>query len=202
MEGNSETVNDKPQDPMKTISSTMNQNRRTEIISPRYRSRTRTRRNLPQVARLLALSLSIGLAGCAPDEPAQTQRGFRLPDGNAELGKQAFVALACNRCHSVEGVDLPGHAAAADASELSLHLGGEIHYVKAYGDLLTSITNPEHLISEKYRAILESNGNSDIRSAMPSFNQRMTVEQLIDIITFLDSRYRLLAPDYSDAIYF
>ena len=149
---------------------------------------------------LLGAALSISLVACVPDSRTETQRGFRLPDGDAELGKQAFIGLACHRCHSVDGVELPEHE--LDAGGLSLHLGGEIHYVKTYGDLLTSITNPEHLISEKYRAILEANGNSDIRSAMPSFNQAMTVQQLIDIITFLDSRYRSLAPEYSDAIYF
>ena len=148
---------------------------------------------------LLALASMI-LIACAPESRVEKRSGFRLPDGDVELGKQAFIHLACNRCHTVDGVELPGHD--LDAGGLSLHLGGQIHYVRTYGDLLTAITNPEHLISEKYRAILKANGNADIRSAMPALNQAMTVQQLVDIITFLDSRYRSLAPAYSDAIYF
>ncbi len=149
---------------------------------------------------LLTAVATVGVAGHSPETGIPASRGFRLPHGDATLGKQAFVSHACHRCHTVEGVDLPVHQ--RDAAGLALHLGKEIHYVESYGDLLTSITNPEHLISEKYRAILAANGNADIRAAMPSFNRSMTVQQLIDIMTFLNSRYRSLAPDYSDAVYF
>ena len=92
------------------------------------------------------LVLITGLTGCTPE--AENRQAFRLPDGNVELGKQAFIQLACHQCHTVDKVDLPDPGNTKEG--LNLHLGGKIHYVKNYGDLLISITNPEHLISEHY----------------------------------------------------
>ena len=46
---------------------------------------------------VLATTLLLGaLAGCNPQA-----RGFALPPGDAEQGKETFVAMGCNACHSI-----------------------------------------------------------------------------------------------------
>ena len=59
--------------------------------------------------------------------------------------------MQCVRCHTVAGVELPDD----DLHGLpKINLGGEIYRVKSYGDLVTSIINPQHVVSPKYLAIL------------------------------------------------
>jgi len=47
----------------------------------------------------------------------------------------------------VSGVDLPTFSG---PRPLTVELGGELYFAKTYGDLATSIINPDHVISEKY----------------------------------------------------
>lgn len=123
------------------------------------------------------------LSGCNNPKSA---RGFRLPDGDADKGKQAFIQLKCNACHRVEGVELP------PPGSFNLTLGGGTARVKTYGELVTSIINPSHVLSEKYKQQL-----TDAReSPMPKFNNMMTVEQMIDLVAFLQSHYHVMAPEY------
>jgi hypothetical protein len=67
---------------------------------------------------ILAAWLVVALiSGCTPSP--KSSRGFRLPDGDADKGRQAFLALKCHRCHKVEGVELPAPVS------FNLTLGGE-----------------------------------------------------------------------------
>lgn len=133
---------------------------------------------------LVAMALVVG--GCDPG--AKSARGFRLPDGNAEKGKAAFVKLQCNTCHGVDGVALPPPVS---KSPITVVLGGEVMRVRTYGELVTSVINPAHVISEKYRKELEGK-----LSPMPEFNESMTVAQLIDLVAFLQPHYKTLQMDY------
>jgi hypothetical protein len=136
---------------------------------------------------LLALAvMALLVAGCEPNPKSAT--GFRLPDGNAEKGQSAFVNLRCNACHSVEGVELPPPSS---KSPITVVLGGEVIRVRTYGDLVTSIINPSHVISEKYKQALEGK-----LSPMPEFNENMTVAQLIDLVAFLQPHYKKLQTEY------
>jgi mono/diheme cytochrome c family protein len=132
---------------------------------------------------------AIGLlaAGCTP--PEKSGVGFRLPDGNVDRGKQAFIDLKCSSCHSVEGVhfgtnQITGH--------LNIVLGGETLMVRTYGQLVTAIINPSHIITSRFKDQLKLEGKL---SPMPEFNEVMTVEQMIDLVAFLQPRYRLPPPD-------
>jgi mono/diheme cytochrome c family protein len=134
--------------------------------------------HLPLVAGLALLML----AAC--DNP-KSARGFRLPDGDVIAGKQAFLSLQCNTCHSVEGVDLPAPV------EFNIHLGGESPRIKTYGELVTSVINPSHVVSSRYKQEIKEGK----LSSMPDFNARMTVRQMIDLVAFLQPRYRLMMPE-------
>lgn len=79
-----------------------------------------------------------------------------------------------------------------------LELGGPTSIVRSYADLTTSIINPNHAISERYRdQQLLLNTEIPLESPMPRPNlNTMSVRQLIDIVAFLDSKYQLLIEDY------
>ncbi len=124
----------------------------------------------------------VAIAGCTPEG-----KGFKLPDGEIESGKAAFVDLACTDCHSVAGVE----RAADSGTGLNIALGGPTNSVKTYGQLVTSIINPSHVINRPYpRQPVEEDGESTMRA----YNHLMTVQQLVDLVTFLESEYELRVP--------
>lgn len=128
-----------------------------------------------------------GLSGCAA---FYSPFSFPTSEAHVEAGRQAFVDQHCQQCHSVAGVQLPE---LAGASAPMLELGGETSAIKSYAELVTSIIEPNHAISERYRENLVIEGRVPLDSPMPTPDlDRMTVQQLIDIVAFLDSRYELV----------
>ncbi len=64
---------------------------------------------------------------------------------------------------------------------------------------MTSIVNPNHVLSDEYLRQLPPGERRAAQSVMP-FNEQMTVAQLIDLVTFLNSRY-VLIEGYSEIYY-
>lgn len=117
--------------------------------------------------------------------------GLRLPDGDVQRGKAAFLELKCNTCHTVAGTEIPSPGKEY-AYVRVVALGGEVRQVKTYGALVTSIINPSHSLAPGYPKELITKGNE---SAMANFNDTMTVRQLIDLVAFLQSRYEFVPPE-------
>lgn len=129
-------------------------------------------------------------AGCA----GTAIFGFPAEQGDVTAGRQAFIDHHCHQCHSIAGERLPP-LAGADAP--ILELGGPTTIVRSYADLTTSIINPQHAISERYRDQRLLQTELPLESPMPMPNlDTMTVRQLIDIVAFLDSRYEVLVEGY------
>ena len=134
------------------------------------------------------LGLALIVAGCATHPDYATQFRFPTAWGDIAMGQQAFIELECHQCHTVSGVPLPLYEG---ESPLTLELGGDIIYAKTYADLVTSIINPDHALSEKYLDSLPREERRDATSVMPLKHQ-MTVAQLVDVVMFLNARYVLL----------
>ena len=115
-------------------------------------------------------------------------KGLSLPDGNIENGKKAFLALQCNTCHRVNGVELPPPVATAPTN---IVLGGEVTMIRTYGELVTSVINPSHGLAPGFKKEQIKEGKL---SPMPDFNDVMTVRQMIDLVAFLQSRYKEFEP--------
>ena len=129
------------------------------------------------------------LVGC--DRAKRMSRGFVFPVGVEARGRQAFVELECYNCHRVDGVpDLPGPAV---PSERVVILGGKVAKVRNYGDLVTAIIHPKYELSDKL-----VNRAAYPESPMHVVNDRMTVAQMLDIVTFLQPHYHELEPVYPD----
>jgi mono/diheme cytochrome c family protein len=146
-------------------------------------------------------ALLLLLTSCGDEETrkeAKMAKGFVLPKGDAEKGKQAFIEMQCHRCHSVAGETFPNHS---EPSKVRLHLGGEVYKVKTYGQLVTSVIHPDHVVSKDYLETLEKEKREGAESPMPSVNGEMTVEQMINIVEFLNSHYVKLEPEYEMPVY-
>jgi mono/diheme cytochrome c family protein len=129
------------------------------------------------------------LTACLP--APESARGFRLPDGDADRGLAALTDLQCHACHSVEGLDLQylGTGAA------DVKLGGTVARVKTYGELVTSIINPSHKLAPGYQRD-EVSIDGESLMTLASVNDVMTVQQLIDLVAFLQARYEVVPPQY------
>jgi hypothetical protein len=140
---------------------------------------------------VLGATLTSLVAGCA----TSSLFGFPVTEGDIGAGRQAFIDHRCHQCHSIADERLP---LLAGADRPILELGGPTTAVRSYADLTTSIINPKHAISERYRDELLLNAEVPLESPMPMPNlDTMTVRQLIDIVAFLDSKYQLIIEDYS-----
>jgi hypothetical protein len=71
---------------------------------------------------------------------------------------------------------------------MAVRLGGTTTKIATYGELVTSIINPSHKVSNKYRVtpMIE-----DGQSMMRNYNSIMTVDELIDIVAFVQDQYVL-----------
>ena len=143
--------------------------------------------------RPLLLSLALLLtAGCERD--MMSERGFALPEGDPEAGKQAFLYMQCNQCHTISGVDVPPVPGYSQFVEL----GGTKTRVTTYGELVTAIINPSHKLADGYS---EEQVSEDGESMMYVYNRYMTVQELIDLVMFLQPHYEVVIPTYSYPIY-
>jgi hypothetical protein len=70
-------------------------------------------------------------------------------------------------------------------------LGGVVQEVRTDGYLVTAIIHPSH--DMRYHAGVELAGGS-AGSPMPDYNRDMTVQQLIDLVAFLQTRYQIAPP--------
>ena len=119
----------------------------------------------------VVLAALAGLSGCEADR--MSEKGFSLPEGNALAGREAFVYLHCHECHTVVGEEFP---AVAMADPPFVELGGK-------GYPADQVTN---------------NGE---QSKMPVYNGYMTVQELVDIVAFLQPHYDVFVPQYEYRIY-
>jgi hypothetical protein len=137
----------------------------------------------------LAILVCAGiLQGCfsGPESPI----GFRLPDGNAEQGLQAFEDLQCYGCHAIQGTEFPP----GRTDSVNVILGGNVTRVKTYGELVTSIINPSHKLAPGYKEE-EVTIDGASRMELAGLNEVLTVQQLIDLVAFLQPLYNVLPPE-------
>ena len=139
------------------------------------------------VASLALAFIGIMASGCGYG--GRSDGGLRLPEGDVVAGKAAFSDLGCVQCHSVRGEeDLP-----APVEPTNMELGGRLYSATSYGQLVTAIINPSHSISARAPREVREAGSTP----MTSFNESMTVAQLIDLVAFLHSKYTQLGSGYN-----
>jgi Cu/Ag efflux protein CusF len=101
---------------------------------------------------------------------------FTMPKGDPDKGREVFEKFACYVCHEVRGEKFP---AGAPGSVLGPELSqmGPLHPLEYFTE---SVVNPSAHAAKKYRG-------PDGKSTMPANNDRMTVQELIDLSSYLAS---------------
>jgi sulfur-oxidizing protein SoxX len=125
--------------------------------------------------------------GCDPQS-----RGFALPEGDVQRGEMAYTALQCNSCHS------RSNSSSLGVEGIDIRLGGTVTKVDSYAGLVTSIINPSHRIKRNHK---DSGELPDGTSAMQTYNEVMTVQQLVDLVTMLQPEYNVAMPVYPYGMY-
>lgn len=142
-----------------------------------------------QIAIALLLGCLVALSAC-DNEVWMSEQGFRLPDGDAQTGREAFLYMQCHQCHSIDGEELPE---IPGMDPPYVELGGETSKVKTYGELVTAIINPSHKLARGYALTVVSEAGE---SNMYVYNQHMTVQELVDIVMYLQPTYDVMVPEY------
>ena len=96
---------------------------------------------------------------------------FTMPKGDVTKGRAAFEKFECYYCHEVRGERFPDPV--ESAPELSQM--GPLHPVEFFAE---SIMNPNAVVPKVYR-------ESDGKSPMTNFAEKMTVQELIDLSAYI-----------------
>ena len=133
------------------------------------------------------------MAACSygPDSP----KGFSLPEGNIIIGEKVFIQYQCQACHALKGYE---DDSLIKEFETPVQLGGTSPLVKTYAQLVTSIINPSHKLAPRSQSIKEKLMNDDGSSKMRVFNDVMTVQELIDLVAFLQPKYEVKPITYTN----
>lgn len=144
---------------------------------------------------LAFMLLSLAALSACDKDAMMSSKGFRLPDGDAVAGRDAFLYMQCHQCHSISGEQLP---AIPGQEPPYVELGGKVTQVRTYGQLITSIINPSHELARGYaEEVVSEDGESD----MYIYNSHMTVQELIDIVMYLQPHYDVVVPQTKYRVY-
>jgi mono/diheme cytochrome c family protein len=103
---------------------------------------------------------------------------FSWPKGDRAKGRDVFRKLECYSCHEVRGETFP---AASDGDKLGPELSamGSLHDPEYFAE---AIINPNAVV-ERGKGYAAADGSSK----MPSYNDAVTVQELIDLVAYLTS---------------
>ncbi|MBI1736538.1 MAG: c-type cytochrome [Candidatus Rokubacteria bacterium] len=132
----------------------------------------------------LALAWAVGVDAQMPPSSAHGVHGtpdawkFSWPAGNAASGRDVFVKLECYSCHEVSGGTFP---APGDTGKVGPELSqmGPLHDADYFAE---AIINPSAVIQTG-----KGYAGPDGSSKMPSFNDAVTVQEVIDLVAYLKS---------------
>jgi mono/diheme cytochrome c family protein len=106
----------------------------------------------------------------------QTPAGWKFswPKGDSVKGREVFVKLECYSCHAIQGEKFP-----APGGEIGPELSamGPLHDAEFFAE---AIINPNAVI-DKGNAYEAADGSSK----MPSYNDLVTVQEVIDLVAYL-----------------
>ena len=99
---------------------------------------------------------------------------FTMPSGDPAKGRAVFEKFHCYFCHEVRGEDFPfvGVDYGPELSQM-----GRLHPLEYFAE---SVINPSAWASKQ-------DLGPDAKSRMPDYNDRMTVQELIDLSAYLAS---------------
>jgi mono/diheme cytochrome c family protein len=108
---------------------------------------------------------------------AYSPRPNYLASGNAEAGRQAYLDLKCNSCHTIAGEPAGARPPRLPGPQL-----GKLQAQQSPGQIADSIAAPSHVISQK-----RGPWSGALESPMGDYTHVMTVRQLMDLVAYIRS---------------
>jgi CxxC motif-containing protein (DUF1111 family) len=100
---------------------------------------------------------------------------FSFPDGNQDTGKHLFIQMECYACHTIK---LPKESLAARPGKVGPELTGYSVLPKEY--LASSIIKAHTVVAAPGYTV------KDGKAGMGNYNHFLTVQELIDLVAFLN----------------
>ncbi len=130
----------------------------------------------------LLLGAVAGLMACSNESPS-----LFLPEGDAVAGRAVFSQFECYTCHEVKGDQFPAPTVITP-TYVTL---GAVSESRSRAYLAESIIAPSHRFATPRPPDGKTAGDVNIMSGnisrMTDFSDRMTVRQLLDLTTYLES---------------
>ncbi|WP_216824989.1 cytochrome C [Agarilytica rhodophyticola] len=124
------------------------------------------------------------LLTCACARKVDSPYGFSLPEGDSKKGEEVFLYFSCLSCHTLADYKVDD---IKQDIEKRVALGGEYSKVKTYAELVTSVINPSHKLAKGYT--VDEISNDEGKSKMRNYNEVMTVDELVNLVSFLQPYY-------------
>ncbi|MCZ7625157.1 MAG: cytochrome c [Candidatus Methylomirabilis sp.] len=110
---------------------------------------------------------------------------FTMPTGDHHTGRQVFIDFECFKCHDVAGEDFPAPAAEQGDVGPALSGMGAMHPAEYF---LETMIDPNASVAWRIKHHKDEDKGylgPDGKSKMPSYNDTMTVQQLIDLVAYM-----------------
>lgn len=112
---------------------------------------------------------------------------FTMPAGDHHAGRQVFADFECFKCHEVVGEDFPAPKAEQGDVGPALSGMGAMHPAEYF---LETMIDPNASVAWRIKHHKDEQKGylgADGKSKMPSYNETMTVQQLIDLVAYMKS---------------
>ncbi len=147
------------------------------------------------MSRIISLraALSLALLCFVGVLPACQAGGFHIPQGDPVKGRAIFTEVSCHTCHRVQGEEFPRPVA---SPPVPVVLGSPLNR-QSRQYLAESIIAPSHRFAHprplysdppfEYSRAEYENIRSGKLSRMGDYSELMTVRELFDLVSYLDS---------------
>lgn len=118
-----------------------------------------------------------------------TPKGWRfaLPSGDPQAGRQVFADFECFKCHEVVGEKFPAPKAEQGDVGSTLSGMGGMHPAEYFAEIMIDPNASAVWRIKHHKAEDKGYLGPDGKSKMPSYNDTMTIQQLIDIVAYMKS---------------
>ena len=112
---------------------------------------------------------------------------FTIPAGDHHAGRQVFIDFECFKCHEVVGQDFPVPKVEQGDVGPALSGMGAMHPAEYFAE---TIIDPNASAAWRIKHHKDEDKGylgADSTSKMPSYNDTMTIQQLIDVVAYMKS---------------
>lgn len=112
---------------------------------------------------------------------------FAMPVGDHHAGRQVFIDFECFKCHEVRGEDFPAPKAEQGDVGSVLSGMGAMHPAEYFAEVMIDPNASVAWRIKHHKTEQKGYLGPDGKSKMPSYNDTMSIQQLIDVVAYMKS---------------